>query len=283
MFPIRHHTNKVPYYEILIKKRVEKNPTKLFASSIFEMLSRYYSELFPADALLAWGREIPRMELSVRLQEGWDTRSLEDGLLDRNEFLVRHLRAYNADELRAMLAGPVTRADLGGIYDLGRWLGRPLVFDVDEWTPCANCQDKHICRVCWDTQQVSLEMLDSSNKRQVPKFLELWRWLEETGFRDLTATFTGGRGFAIWCWQSLYFGATEHQRYKLWLEMPVKVDEGPLVQHSHMLRLPFTLNTKTGRLCCPITPTYCYSKDCFYGLKDLDKETVARLVPRLVN
>lgn len=123
---------------------------------------------------------------------------------------------------------------------------RPLVFDVDihdyddiERKDCS-CEAKEVCNICW-VQIMRPEMIKARD------FL-----CNFIGFTEVTFVFSGRKGFHIWVTDECVWSWNTNARLNYVQRMPVRCDEPITVGKGHLVKLPWVIHQKTGKVACVI-------------------------------
>lgn len=231
----------------------------------------YYSQSFPVAHITRWlYPSLPRLEIALWYCSG---------------AVSRWRTFYNEGDLKKMLVeeGPV-RIEIGAEYagdptedrNEGVPVSRQLVFDVDvpDFDDLRACKDEHpgasTCSKCWKLIDVATRILDSL--------------LRGMGFKHLLWVYSGNKGVHCWVCDPRACALDDRKREYLcnYLQTPQDhpvldemfptiqreqglVETDPKViwprldlhvstQTKHLLKSPFCVHPKTGRICVPFDP-----------------------------
>jgi DNA primase catalytic subunit len=247
-----------------VKKKYTDPPPFLYTAGQMGTPQTYYKEVYPYEQVANWLAPLGSRELSVT----------------RNGFQTRNRFAANARELEWLLRFPTPcqRADWGPLVDEeGQPVAREFTIDLDDYTPCAQCaaQPKNICAACWDSQMAA------KAARMVSYLHQEWR-CERVG-----TFFSGGRSLQVVVRDEGMRIASKEQRFKmktrLETDLRVTADKGAATIVNHLLRLPFTVNPLTRRICIPIDPHKCTAEKAFLFVQDATPEVVGELSKLLLS
>ncbi|KAI5190227.1 DNA primase small subunit [Nematocida minor] len=236
-------------------------------------LGAYYRALFPVALIARWLRYIRTREFSFTLA---------------NDIYIRYITVTAAEELASRICMDVPqKIDIGGVYvhkpasvtTNNQCIIKELVFDID-LTDYARtcCTDKNMCNACLPLIKCAVEVLSSV-------------LAEDFGFRNILFVFSGGRGVHCWVSDAVamaltgkdrtniveYFSALAKKnneavdkilmKYKdamnmgdavtmaqLYDRLLPKLDVNVTKQTKHLLKSPFCIHPRTGRVCVPIDP-----------------------------
>jgi len=168
--------------------------------------------------------------------------------------------------------------------------GREVVIDIDKYKSCADCVDKIICVQCW-----AYEMLPRMQKAN-----EIMRDVFKC--ESVTAFYSGRRGGHLFVRDLSLFVSRGYVRQILHRQLehflnqregspPVKkedpcyieIDEGAMTGETHLIRHPFSVHPKSGRLNIAVDlvhatsdPPFVYPVDI--GIHSFVSETFNRAV-----
>lgn len=237
------------------------------------LLSLYYRSVFPVGDIGDWLRYIRTREFSFTLE---------------NEIYIRYITVNTQEELITRICHDVPKKiDVGGVYvhrpasvtSNNYCMIKELVFDIDLTDYKRHCcKDKDMCNLCFPLIKCAVDVLH--------RILT-----DDFGFRSILFVFSGGRGVHCWVSDSVamaligkdriniveYINSLtkdrkesintilEKYRKIMGLEdtLPVselysrlfpKLDANVTKQIKHLLKLPFCVHPRTGRICVPIIP-----------------------------
>lgn len=235
------------------------------------ILSLYYRTAFPASLVVNWLRYIKTREFSFTLA---------------NEVYIRYITVNTAEEiLSKLIAETPNKIDIGGVYVHrpasvtvdNQCLIKELVFDIDltDYTrEC--CSDKNMCNTCLPLIKCAVEVLDTVLR-------------DAFGFRHILFVFSGGRGVHCWVSDATAMTLTRRDRSNiadyfstfskrsdekveailrkyqkemgldentslsvLYERLFPKLDVNVTKQIKHLLKSPFCVHPRTGRVCVPL-------------------------------
>ncbi|KAI5148951.1 uncharacterized protein NESG_00277 [Nematocida ausubeli] len=235
------------------------------------LLGIYYRSIFPMDAIAKWLRYIKTREFSFTLQ---------------NDIYIRYITVNTADELAVRMAVDVPqKLDIGGVYlhkpaavtTENMCMIKELVFDIDltDYTR-ACCSDKDMCDKCMPLIKCAVEVLDNILRNVF-------------GFCHILFVFSGGRGVHCWVSDAIAMTLTDRDRANIvdyismlpkknmpeieailkkyqdimglsekaligevYSRLFPKLDANVSRQTKHLLKSPFCIHPRTGRVCVPI-------------------------------
>lgn len=119
---------------------------------------------------------------------------------------------------------------------------RPLVFDVDiqdysEITRTCQCEAKQVCSICW--KQIMRPAMISARQ-----FL-----CDFCKFEKVLFVFSGGKGFHIWVLDERVWSFSLNARQNFADRMPIQFDRPITCDKGHLIKMPWCIHQKTGRLC----------------------------------
>jgi len=232
-------------------------------------VKRYYKEMFPADRITRWlWPSLPRRELALWYSSG----------------AVSRWRTFNTeDDLRKMLAkeSPV-RIEIGAEYvnnptelrNEETPYAKELVFDIDvpDYDDIRNCghEKGETCPTCWKLIDVATRILDER--------------LRTIGFKHLLWVYSGNKGVHCWVCDPRARRLDDRRREAIcdYIQAPCdhpvidemfpeiqremrltgtdpsviwpRIDLHVSTQTKHLLKSPFCVHPKTGRICVPFDP-----------------------------
>jgi DNA primase small subunit len=232
-----------------------------------ERLSLFYREIFPCGLILEWLRYTKTREFSFVLP---------------GDVYVRYLVLQSEDEFREKLAKEMpSKVDIGAVYSMRPALGcennavmKELVFDVDLTDYGRACcgDSKDMCKQCLPLLKCAVEVL-----RHILQ--------EDLGFLSTLFVFSGGRGVHCWVSGSIpallsdqdrasvvkyVEGARTNREVVQILEkyreyvgkdaseevlvdrLYPRLDKNVSKQMRHLLKSPFCVHPRTGKICVPI-------------------------------
>jgi DNA primase catalytic subunit len=160
----------------------------------------------------------------------------------------------------------VTQIDVGPVKNkLGRPITNSLKFDFDakDFQRTCSCGEKDCCSLCFSLLVAHLKLL--------VKILKV-----EFGIEAILTVFSGGRGIHLWVIHSEFeysreFKESVCERLKVTYSIPI--DKGVTVGDDHMLKSPFSVHPRTGRICFPYTIAEMSSPDFLKEAYTLDTIT----------
>mmetsp|Transcript_15102 Transcript_15102/g.22248 ORF Transcript_15102/g.22248 Transcript_15102/m.22248 type:complete len:446 (-) Transcript_15102:4431-5768(-) len=164
-----------------------------------ELLSMYYSRLFPFEIMYDWMSYNPSKKDSVRL---FSRREFSFTIeIDREEIYIRYQSFSKQEEFRAaILQRKPMKIDIGAVFShppkdhkaIGQGFKteqRELVFDIDltdydEVRQCG-CSGAQICMKCWQMMTMAVKVMDCGLR-------------EDFGFKHIAWFYSGRRGVHAW-------------------------------------------------------------------------------------
>jgi DNA primase catalytic subunit len=203
-------------------------------------IALYYQTVFPAKLIVDW--------LSLH------------GNVANREFSLggseRYKTINDADDFYGLVCAGVNRIDYGSEWtrpplqqnsNNNTLLTTPLFIDLDDWDMCAVCEQnkkddvKIICEECFKTQMI-------------PALVHINKFFTELGAKSIYNFYSSGRGVHVAIFDSdimLWSPSERLAAVQKCCGTSIKFDV-QLYSSNHMLRLPFSMNINTGRLCVPI-------------------------------
>ncbi|KAH9385507.1 DNA primase small subunit [Nematocida major] len=235
------------------------------------ILGAYYRSAFPTALIAKWLRYTRTREFSFTLA---------------NDIYIRYITISSARELaNKLVADRPQKIDIGGVYvhrpasvtAENQCVIKELVFDIDLTDyKRACCTDKNMCNTCFPIIKCAAEILDIVLR-------------EDFGFKNILFVYSGGRGVHCWVSDSTAMTLTGRDRSNIaeyFAEMPKrsneevekilrkyqasmgidekaslgslydllfpKLDANVTKQMKHLLKSPFCIHPRTGRVCVPL-------------------------------
>jgi len=200
-------------------------------------LRQFYKTTFPVDSvirLVTHNRQFPLQNVSFALRWGED-------IFKRYDKAGRPLQFTDEVSLRSFLVEKVPSTVNVEFPENAR----PLVFDVDihdyDNIPReCQCHPKEVCNVCW-VQIMRPEM------RKAQDFL-----CNFIGFKEVTFVFSGRKGFHIWVTDKCVWSWSINARLNYAERIPVCCDVPITAGKGHLVKLPWVIHHKTGKMACII-------------------------------
>ncbi|EIJ88582.1 DNA primase small subunit [Nematocida parisii] len=238
------------------------------------LLRIYYQSLFPVYDIMRWLRYVKTREFSFTLM---------------NEIYIRYITVNTAEELGIRLVTDTPqKLDIGGVYvhkpaavtSDNACMIKELVFDIDLTDYSRKCcTDKDMCELCFPLIKCAVEVLENILKNVF-------------GFKHILFVFSGGRGVHCWVSDAVALTLSDKDRVNvteyinsiqkrahpgieeilkkyrdimsmdkdtsitdLYSELFPKLDVNVTKQTKHLLKSPFCIHPRSGRVCIPIDIT----------------------------
>lgn len=222
----------------------------------------YYRDIFPLSELFKILEINETREISMYTQQ--------------NTYL-RYLTFDSIESFKAKIIQITPKKmDIGPFYDIkpsktngATAIAKELVFDIDLTDyPRECCQDKSICKKCYEIIKCSVKLLNYILK-------------EEFGFKNIGFVFSGRRGLHCWVfdWNELdnsvrtdifkYFRyildrnlevkeymdiMSEYGEEDLIKKLFLRLDKEVTVKMNHLIKLPFSVHPETMNISVPLDP-----------------------------
>lgn len=253
-------------------------------------LKIYYALIFPFDLIFSWLHcgDFSRREMAYTLLEK------EDEIYVRNKSWstaedfaseIRSLCPIRIDIGATYACQPNERETIGALFQPQT---KELVFDIDitdydDARLC--CKNTEMCQTCWPLITTAIKVVDQLLRQCFGFYQLLWIYSGRRGVHcwvsDARARFLSPKGRAIVLDYliSVGKGGPVFESIRLFLgDRPYpRFDKGVTLGITHLLKCPFVVHPKTGRICVPIDPLKCDDFNPFSSPM-IDSDT-AELIP----
>lgn len=273
-------------------KRKDSINTSESIVDIKSSLKMYYATSFPFDTIFNWLScgDFSRREMCYTLLE------------NENEIYIRYKSWPSAEEFASEIRSlcPI-KLDIGATYPcapseretigaLFKPQTKELVFDIDI-TDYDNvrscCKSTNMCKTCWPLITTAIKVVDRLLRQCFGFFQLLWIysgrrgvhcWVSDARARLLSQK---GRAAVLDYLISVGKGGPVFESIRAFLgDRPYpRFDNGVTLGFGHLLKCPFVVHPKTGRICVPVDPSRCDDFDPF--LSPMIHSDPSELIPYL--